>query len=136
MTGPIPPNLPSVPYDASAYPPAPDISPTLPDGMPNPLALPRQTDQARKATKTRRELMAEAWAAYHGDFPDPLKPQQDGVNDNVKPNRCVAIVDTDADFLFGMPVKLEVGLPQDVQAKREKAAQARKQQQAADAQAA
>jgi len=56
----------------------------------------------------------EAWEAYHGDFPEPLKARKDrdgrlvGADDNIIVNYARAIVDKGVSFLFGQDVKFEL----------------------------
>lgn len=71
------------------------------------------TDSDRK----RVELITNAWIAYNGELPPPLKKMPDTPNDNVLSNRCQAIVDRGVDFLFGkeLEISVEEGAPQEAQ---------------------
>jgi SPP1 Gp6-like portal protein len=60
-----------------------------------------------QADQDRKRLMREAWKAYRGEFPKPLKIDKDAPDDNVAVNFCVSIVDKGASWLFGQPVKIE-----------------------------
>lgn len=55
----------------------------------------------------RKEEMAEAWKAYKGKFPRPLKVENNEPDDNVITNRCAPIVEKGVSFLFGKTVKIE-----------------------------
>lgn len=55
----------------------------------------------------RKRTMREAWKAYRGLLPDPLKVAKDQPNDNIKSNRCAPIVDKGVSFLFGKVLKIE-----------------------------
>lgn len=57
--------------------------------------------------QTRKRIMKDAWRAYRGDFPDPLKVNANQPNDNTKVNRCSPIVDKGVSFLFGPTLKIE-----------------------------
>ena len=50
----------------------------------------------------------EAWEAYHGDFPAPLKTRVDQVDDNVIVNYARTIVDKGVSFLFGQDIRFEL----------------------------
>ena len=58
-----------------------------------------------QADLERKRQMKDAWKAYRGEFDDPLKPDSDGLNDNVISNRCAPIVDKGVSFLFGQPIR-------------------------------
>jgi hypothetical protein len=51
--------------------------------------------------------MLEAWKAYRGQFPKPLKISPAQPDDNVISNRCAPIVDKGVSFLFGQVLKIE-----------------------------
>jgi hypothetical protein len=50
----------------------------------------------------------EAWEAYHGDSPEPLKPIKGQVGDGVIVNYARMVVDKGVSFLFGQDVKFEL----------------------------
>lgn len=52
----------------------------------------------------RQRTQAEAWKAYNGEFPKPLKISKTGNDDNIIVNRTRPIVDKGVSFLFGRPV--------------------------------
>lgn len=58
--------------------------------------------------QARAQAMVEAWQAYRGQLPDPLKVPRNQTNDNVKTNRCGPIVDKGVSWLFGKPVTVRV----------------------------
>lgn len=60
-----------------------------------------------QADMDRKHAMKEAWKAYRGDFPKPLKVRADQPDDNVISNRCAPIVDKGVSFLFGQVLKIE-----------------------------
>jgi Phage portal protein, SPP1 Gp6-like len=60
------------------------------------------------ADRARQKAIEKAWQAYDGDLPDPLNPMPNEADDNVKSNRCVAIVDRGVDFLFGKELEIAV----------------------------
>jgi hypothetical protein len=82
-----------------------------------------QTQQAQPvyeitdSDRARQKRIAEAWTAYNGELEPPLKPMEDGTDDNVLTNRCQAIVDRGVDFLFGkeLDIACEKGAPTDAQ---------------------
>lgn len=55
----------------------------------------------------RKRVMKDAWKAYRGELPKPLKLGADQADDNVTANRCSPIVDKGVSFLFGQVVKIE-----------------------------
>lgn len=55
----------------------------------------------------RKRCMIDAWKAYRGDLPKPLKISADQPDDNVLSNRCEPIVNKGVSFLFGQTLKLE-----------------------------
>jgi hypothetical protein len=59
--------------------------------------------------RERLKRIDEAWQAYHGDLPPPLKIKR--FNDNVTPNFAQVAVDLGASFLFGKDLPFEVALP-------------------------
>lgn len=63
-----------------------------------PMSLPVWTD--------RQRAIQDAWKAYRGQLPDPLKVTPGHPNDNVRVNRCAPIVDKGVEFLFGETVNL------------------------------
>jgi hypothetical protein len=73
------------------------------------MVLPSGNDPfATLATKGMQQAMTAAWAAYHGNWPDPLKVKPGQPSDLVKTNRCKPIVDKGVAFLFGQDVTIEV----------------------------
>lgn len=59
--------------------------------------------------RERRQHIGDTWKAYKGDWgAGPLKLTKGETDDNVRPNRCMAIVDTGVTFLFGEVVKIEI----------------------------
>lgn len=56
----------------------------------------------------RTQAMIEAWQAYRGQLPDPLKVPRNQVNDNVKTNRCAPVVDKGVSWLFGKSLTIRV----------------------------
>jgi len=58
-------------------------------------------EQVLADEQARRDAMRRAWAAYEGDFPDPLKTKAGQPRDAVKVNRAKRIVNISAFFLFG-----------------------------------
>jgi hypothetical protein len=50
----------------------------------------------------------EAWEAYHGDFPAPLKTRVDQADDNVIVNYARSVVDKGVSFLFGQDIRFEL----------------------------
>lgn len=50
----------------------------------------------------------EAWEAYHGDSPEPLKPIKGQAGDGVIVNYARMVVDKGVSFLFGQDVKFEL----------------------------
>lgn len=60
-----------------------------------------------QADAERKRQMEEAWKAYRGDLPKPLKVEKDQPDDNVLSNRCGPIVDKGVSFLFGQNVPIE-----------------------------
>lgn len=55
----------------------------------------------------RRLCMRDAWNAYRGKLPPPLKVRANQPNDNILSNRCAPIVDKGVSFLFGHVLKIE-----------------------------
>lgn len=55
----------------------------------------------------RKEAMQQAWRAYRGKMPPPLKISPNQPDDNVLSNRCAPIVDKGVSFLFGNVLKIE-----------------------------
>lgn len=76
-------------------------------------AFPLQTDGADDA---RLAAMDRAWAAYAGDFPAPLKPAKDGVDDAVTVNLLRPIVTATVHFLFGRSPTVELPVRDDGEA--------------------
>lgn len=60
-----------------------------------------------QADAQRKRQMEEAWKAYRGDLPKPLKVEKDQPDDNVLSNRCGPIVDKGVSFLFGQNMPIE-----------------------------
>jgi hypothetical protein len=58
--------------------------------------------------RERARQMDEAWRAYNGDFPRPLKVRPGQTDDNVISNRCAPIVDKGVAFLFGQEIHINV----------------------------
>ncbi len=56
----------------------------------------------------RKQRMREAWDAYNGELPKPLKVRSGDPDDNVLTNRCAPVVDKGVSFLFGKVLKIEV----------------------------
>ncbi len=71
------------------------------------------TDEDRE----RQKRIADAWQAYDGDLPKPLKPMEDEADDNILDNCCAPVVNTIDDFLFGkeLEISVEAGAPQAAQ---------------------
>src|SRR6266702_3236396 len=84
---------------------------------------PPQTQQAMpvyeitEEDRKRQKRIQAAWQAYNGELDPPLKPMEDGTDDNVLTNRCQAIVDRGVDFLFGkeLDIAVEKGAPTEAQ---------------------
>jgi hypothetical protein len=55
----------------------------------------------------RKKQMDEAWKAFDGSLPDPLKVDKGQPNDNVKPNRSEPIVMKGEAALFGKVLEIE-----------------------------
>lgn len=72
------------------------------------LTMPQVLDNPTGADQQRQQQMALAWNAYQGKLADPLKQQQDGLNDNAKSNRLKPIVQKGASFLFPPDVAFSV----------------------------
>lgn len=60
-----------------------------------------QVDQERK------RIMHQAWKAFRGEFPRPLKVDPKETDDNVMPNLCAPIVQKGVSYLFNRSVKIE-----------------------------
>jgi len=59
--------------------------------------------------RAKRQRIADAWKAYKGDWgAGPLRVMPGDPDDNVRPNRCMPIVDAGASFLFGESLKIEI----------------------------
>src|SRR5690242_195025 len=58
--------------------------------------------------KARQQQMSTAWKAYRGDFPAPIKKEEDEPDFSVRSNLCGPIVQTGVDFLFGKGVSITV----------------------------
>jgi hypothetical protein len=58
-------------------------------------------------SQERKKAIDEAWKAYRGKFPKPLKVAKDQPDDNVLSNRCAPIVEKGVSFLFGQPLQME-----------------------------
>ena len=78
---------------------------------------PKQTDSAlpqqpgyemTDADRERIKAIAEAWKAYHGELPKPLKQMPGQPDDNVLTNRCKAVVQAGKGFLFGKELEIKV----------------------------
>jgi hypothetical protein len=67
--------------------------------------------------RARQKDIQEAWAAYDGDLPKPLKPMEGEADDNILDNCCAPVVNTIDDFLFGkeLEISVEEGSPQEAQ---------------------
>src|SRR5256885_2122886 len=55
----------------------------------------------------RKRVMHDAWVAYKGELPKPLKVEDGQPDDTVRANRVAPILDKGASFLFGQVVKIE-----------------------------
>lgn len=77
--------------------------------IPTPTQPPQSLAQQAvpQADYERRRHMQEAWKAYRGKLPPPLKVRANQPNDNVLSNRCAPIVDKGVSFLFGHALKIE-----------------------------
>src|SRR5689334_4502207 len=62
-----------------------------------------------QADQERKQQMKEAWKAYRGEFPKPLKIDPGETDDNVMPNLCAPVVDKGVSFLCNKPLKIEAG---------------------------
>lgn len=60
-----------------------------------------------QADVERKRMMRDAWIAYKGELPKPLKVDKGEPDDNVLANRCSPIVDKGVSFLFGQEVRIE-----------------------------
>ncbi len=75
---------------------------------------PPQTQQAMpvyeitEADRKRQKRIALAWQAYNGELDPPLKPMDDGTDDNVPANPCETAVNRGVDFLFGKELDIAV----------------------------
>ncbi len=80
-------------------------------------SLAQPTYEITDADRARQKRIALAWQAYNGELDPPLKPMDDGTDDNVLTNRCQAIVDRGVDFLFGkeLDIAVEKGAPTEAQ---------------------
>ena len=58
--------------------------------------------------RDRYRQMENAWRAYAGEFPRPLKVRPGQSDDNVLTNRCAPIVDKGVSFLFGNDLHITV----------------------------
>ncbi|NLD44164.1 MAG: phage portal protein, partial [Chloroflexi bacterium] len=56
----------------------------------------------------RLQRYREAWEAYHGTFPEPLKVRPGQPNDNVIANYARVVVDKGVSFLFGEELRFEL----------------------------
>lgn len=56
----------------------------------------------------RLEHYKNAWQAYHGKLPDPLKVRAGKPNDNLKVNYARLVIDLGVTFLFGKDVRFEL----------------------------
>src|SRR5450631_353396 len=85
-------------------------------GRGDPMMMPMLTQQQSQPTSLaqapipqadveRKRELREAWKAYRGKFPRPLKVKKDQ-DPNVISNRCAPIVDKGVSFLFGQVVKI------------------------------
>ncbi len=85
--------------------------------MTAPVTQAQPTYEITDADRKRQERIAYAWQAYNGELEPPLKPMDDGTDDNVLTNRCQAIVDRGVDFLFGkeLDIACEKGAPSSAQ---------------------
>lgn len=64
--------------------------------------------QAMSEQELRLRRFREAWDAYYGRFPKPLKVKKGKPDDNVSVNFARIIVEKSADFLFGQEIRLEI----------------------------
>lgn len=84
---------------------------TLTNGLSAPHSLPVGPNDPFARTvddQARAQAMVEAWQAYRGQLPDPLKVPRNQVNDNVKTNRCAPVVDKGVSWLFGKAVTIRI----------------------------
>lgn len=65
-------------------------------------------DQLEKDETSRLEQFRNAWKAYYGDLPKPLKVRPGTVDDNIRLNFARLIVDKGVSFLFGKEVNFEI----------------------------
>jgi hypothetical protein len=56
---------------------------------------------AERSDSERISRIRDAWSAYYGDSPDPLRVREGEINDNVKLNYARLIVDSGVAHLFG-----------------------------------
>ncbi|HET9109931.1 MAG TPA: phage portal protein [Ktedonobacterales bacterium] len=60
------------------------------------------------ADQQRRRETQRAWAAYRGEFPEVFKSESGQPSDNIRANRCAAIVDKGVSWLAGRELTLSV----------------------------
>ena len=63
---------------------------------------------AKTIQKARLGLMQEAWRAYYGQMPNPLRVKAGQPNDNIKLNFGKIIVDKNVSYLFGEDVSFQI----------------------------
>src|SRR6185312_2656359 len=99
-----------------------------PDATPSSLAAQPINPDPTEADLQRRKEIDRAWCAYRGEFPDVFKTPNGQASDNVRPNRCAAIVDKGVSWLFGKEFTFNVrpadATPGDTHQGNEKQAQA------------
>ncbi len=85
--------------------------------MTAPVTQAQPTYEITKADRKRQERIAYAWQAYNGELEPPLKPMDDGTDDNVPANPCETAVNRSVDFLFGkeLDIAVEKGASRDAQ---------------------
>lgn len=84
---------------------------------PTPATQAQPTYEITQEDRDRQKRIALAWQAYNGELPPPLKPMEDGTDDNVPNNPCETVVNRGVDFLFGKEIDIAVdeGAPADAQ---------------------
>lgn len=65
-------------------------------------------DILAKEESSRLKQFREAWKAYYGDLPKPLKVKPGNLDDNIRLNFARLVVDKGVSFLFGKEVNFEL----------------------------